>query len=73
MEIEILTMVAGVGLKDGFKGIPSVLCLLEFKTLLETLKVTSPERSRLMLVESKWLILKEVISNKVSTLVNLEF
>ena len=69
----ILTMAAGVGLREGFNGMPSVLCLLEFKTLLETLKVTSPDRSRLTLVESKWLILKEFNSNRVSFLINLEF
>ena len=53
-----LTMVDGVGRKAGFNAMPSVLCLLEFKTELETLKVTSPLLSKLTALASKLLILK---------------
>ena len=51
-------MVEGVGRKAGFNAIPSVLWRFEFKTELDTLKVTSPLLSKLTALASKLLILK---------------
>ena len=43
---EILTTVKAAGRRLGASGIPSVLCRLEFKTVEEMDKVTSPLRSK---------------------------